>query len=399
MTIEQKGDRIIGRNLEEIIVDLTNALSAIKVLSELNCHASSEQELLKKALEALIQHQDMERCSFFVLQDDGVLTNVAGLSCLESIEENRQPFKPLEFKLGEGIIGLAAETKTLQHSQNCREDARFFSGRQQAVSNLPGSVICVPVFSADVDLVGVLNISHPEPYYFSDWHVRLLDIYKNMLGQMISNYRLFHEMERQIAVRTAKLEDAYEDIKRLKEYYENISVLDQLTGLYNRRYFYNQIEHSIAAYERYGHEMCLLLLDIDHFKSLNDTYGHAFGDQVLVDVATALKCQTRQADVLVRFGGEEFVIIFTNTGCDNGITFAERIRTAISELQWQRDGDSLMLTISIGVYCCDPKCSASFEAADVGIDKIVHYADLALYEAKKRGRNRVVMFSPEMLKH
>lgn len=393
MTSKKQSDRVIGNNLEEFIVDLTNSLSAIKDLSELSYHAENEQELLKNALLALIQNQDMERCSFFVLQDDGLLTNVAGLSSSEASQHSLESFKPKQFKLGEGIIGLAAQTRVLQHCQDCRHDERFVSDSLLADPNSPGSVISVPVFSIKSELIGVLNISHPEPYYFTDWHVRLLDIYKNMLGQLISNYRLFHAMEQQIALRTSKLESAYDDIKRLKEYYENISVLDQLTGLYNRRYFYNQIEHLMAAYKRYGQDMCLLMLDIDHFKSLNDSYGHAFGDQVLIDVASVLKCQTRQADVLVRFGGEEFVIIFTNTSCDNGLVFAERIRQAINDLEWRRDDKTIKLTISIGVFCCN-KCSPPEE--DRNIDEIVHYADLALYEAKKQGRNRVVKFIKEM---
>lgn len=385
----------VRKSMEDIIVDLLNSLSAIKELSELTCHVNNEEELLKKALSALIHNQDMERCSFFLLNDEGMLVNLTGLSYFEVLEDAQESVRPLQFRVGEGIIGLAAEQRTLQHCHNCHEDERFSSCSGEEKSRLPGSIISVPVFSDNVELLGVLNISHPEPYYFTDWHIRLLEIYKNMLGQLITNFRLFHVMEQQIAARTEKLESAYEDIKRLKDHYENISVLDQLTGLYNRRYFYNQIELTMAGHERYGHSMCLLVLDIDHFKRINDNFGHAFGDQVLIDVATTLKRHVRNADVLVRFGGEEFVIIFTNTSCNNGLVFAERIRNEINQQLWWKDEHQIGVTISIGLYCHDKKCYPVDDKPD--IDKIIHYADLALYEAKKRGRDQVVKFDKTLL--
>ncbi len=384
-----------GHGMEDIIVDLLNSLSAVKDLSELNHEVNSEEELLNKALTVLIQNQDIERCSFFLLRND-VLVNITGLSYFEILEDQKETATPLQFNVGEGIIGLAAEKRTLQHCHNCLEDERFVLDERQDKTYLPGSIISVPVFAANVELIGVLNISHPEPYYFSDWHIRLLEIYKNMLGQLITNYRLFHEMEQQIISRTAKLEKAYEDIKRLKEYYENISVLDQLTGLYNRRYFYNQIEFTMAGHIRYGQAMCLLILDIDHFKAINDSYGHSFGDQVLVDVAGVLKHQVRHADVLVRFGGEEFIIIFTNTSCSNGILFAERIRNEVNQLKWWKKNDLVSVTMSIGLYCQDKDCCPPSETPS--IDQIVHFADVALYEAKNGGRNQVVKFCQDMLK-
>ncbi|WP_305907730.1 sensor domain-containing diguanylate cyclase [Methylomarinum sp. Ch1-1] len=388
----------VEHGMEDIVVDLMNSLSTIKELSELNYQLSVNDEklLLDKALSTLIQNQDMERCSFFLLnEDEQVLVNVTGLSYFEVLEDLNESFQSRQFKVGEGIIGLAAEKKTLQHCHNCREDERFINNGAEMDGAMPGSIISVPVFAANLELIGVLNISHPEPYYFTEWHIRLLEIYKNMLGQLISNYRLFHQMERQIASRTTKLERAYKDIKRLKEHYENISVLDQLTGLYNRRYFYNQIKMTMAGYERYGQAMCLLIMDIDHFKSINDNYGHIFGDQVLIDIANLLKTQVRHADVLVRFGGEEFVIIFTNTSCANGIMFAERIRKEVNQLFWQKKDDSIRVTMSIGLYCHDNDCCQSMPRAN--IDQIIHYADMALYAAKKRGRNQVVKFSKELI--
>ncbi len=381
-------------NLDYIFVDLLNSLSAIKHLSELDCRVDSEEELLKAALTILIQNQDMDRCSFFLLNQKNKLVNVTGLSYSETQQDLFDNFKPQEFDIGEGIIGLAAEKRALQHCQNCLDDERFVDKKQWAGKKIHGSIISVPVIASDQELLGVLNISHPEPYHFTEWHIRLLEINKNLMGLLISNYRMLHNMEQLLSERTNKLEQAFVEIKELKEHYQNISIKDALTGLYNRRYFYDRVESTLAGFDRYGQSMCLLMLDIDHFKSINDTYGHAFGDEVLVAVSASLKSQVRNTDVLVRFGGEEFVIVFTNTDCQKGLIFSERIRETIAALRWQRNGNVIGVTLSIGLYCLDNKCCPGEQKAN--IDKIIHFADLALYQAKKRGRNRVVEYFSEM---
>ena len=383
-----------GLGMQDLIIDLLNSLSAVKDLSELNCQASEEQFLIKDALKVLIQNQDMEKCSFFLLEKSDCLINLTGMGVNDESESIQPNYKPLQFKVGEGIIGAAAETGELQHCQNCQEDERFISSVQKDGRPLPGSIVSVPVHVGDNELIGVLNISHPQAYHFNEWHLRMLGIYKNMLGQLITNYRLFHQMERQIERRTAKLNQALADVKSLKEHFESISMIDQLTGLYNRRYFYDQVEVAIAKTKRYGESLCLLILDLDKFKDVNDNYGHGFGDTVLKLVSKALLQQVRESDILVRFGGEEFIVIFTNTNCINGNVFAERIRQSVEDLSWDKEGFSQ--TISIGLYCYSHECCAIENVDEIDIDKLIHFADSALYRAKDLGRNRVVSFSDDM---
>ncbi len=247
---------------------------------------------------------------------------------------------------------------------------------------------------AETELVGVLNISHPEADYFNDWHIRLLHIYKNMLGQLITNCRLFQQMEKKIASRTAKLQQALQDVKYLKERYESMSMIDDLTGLFNRRYFYAQAAVIISSLERYGQGLCVLILDLDFFKKINDTYGHMTGDQVLIDVAATLKEEMRDSDILVRFGGEEFVVVFTNTDCQNGFIFAERIRKSINALSWNLDDEQVKITVSIDMTCLD---AAESSKPGINIDHLIHCADVALYRSKAEGRNRSTIFTQEML--
>jgi diguanylate cyclase (GGDEF)-like protein len=375
-------------NIQDIIVDLLNSLSAVKELSELNHQASNEKELVFKALSILIQNQDMERCSFFVLDEQQNLVNLTGLSSEEYSGAEKINLAPLKFKIGEGVIGQAAKTGKIQHCKNCKEDPLFSNSMSQVNGILPGSVISVPVSEAK-GLIGVLNISHPDANYFSEWHIRLLQIYKNMMGELIINYRLPRQIEEQIAVRTTMLEAALENMKQLKKYHESMSMLDELTGLYNRRYFYMQIEAALARSKRYKQPLCLLVLDLDHFKAINDTYGHGFGDIVLKDVASSLKEEIRESDILARFGGEEFVIAFTDIDSKKGKLFAERIRKRIASLAWKVQGQEVKITTSIGVHCLTEE---ALKQDNFDIDALLNYADQALYAAKAKGRNRVVFF-------
>lgn len=382
-----------GLGLQDLIVDLLNSLSAVKALSEISCEMFDEKTLIRYALASLIQNQDMERCSFFAVDNDGMLINVTGLSGAELPENEGSSSRTLRFRIGEGIIGAAASSGEIQHCQDCRDDERFALAGQQ--SSVAGSIISAPVFTLHNVLIGVLNVSHPQPNYFSDWHLRLLDVYKNMLGQLITNRRLFQQMEELVSQRTADLERLVTETRDLKDHYASISMHDQLTGLHNRRYFYDQVERAIALHKRYQNPFCLLVMDIDHFKRINDQYGHLFGDEVLISVAKTLSQLVRNTDILVRFGGEEFVIIFTNTHCENGKVFAERIRNAIKVLRWQQNSQTVQLTMSIGLHCLSLDCNEDHQLLD--IDQLIHRADTALYAAKANGRDQVMVFSEEML--
>ncbi len=380
--------------VQDIIFDLISSLSAVKSLSEIDGYfAGDEKELVLNALNVLIDNQDMERCSFYLLDEAQYLVNLTGLSSDEHASGKiLKHYKPAKFKVGEGIIGMAAKTCELQVCNDCKKDPHF-QDIQKPRDCFPGSIISVPVF-AENQLLGVLNISHPEPNYFTDWHIRLLQIYKNMLGQLITNCRLFQKMEKQIAKRTEELEKTLKSVEQLKDHYENQAMIDDMTGLFNRRYFYIQAERAIANTIRYGQMLCLLIIDIDFFKKLNDSFGHQGGDEVLNHVAAILKSQVRDSDILVRFGGEEFVIIFTDTTCRNGEVFAERIRETIEQSECNYKGDCLKTTVSIGVYCLN-QSRAKKDRDD--IDAIINRADLALYRAKETGRNKVVVFTPSLL--
>jgi diguanylate cyclase (GGDEF)-like protein len=385
-------DEVDMLDFQDILVDLLNSLSVVRSLSEIENHQynTNEKELVLNALNILMSNQDMERCSFFIKTKDDCLVNLTGLSAGEASSGEHGKHNPLTFKIGEGIIGLAAQLGELQKCPDCHNDERF-AFVDKAFT--PGSIISVPVIVLG-ELFGVLNISHPEAHYFSDWHLRLLAIYKNMLGQLISNFRLLKKMELQVMQKTEHLEKALAEASALKKRYESLSMKDSLTGLYNRRFFYAQVTQSVARTARNGDTLCLLLIDLDSFKAINDKYGHSCGDQVLIDVAKALQTEMRDSDIVARFGGEEFVVLFSHPDASNGLAFAERIRKVIAELQWIFDRQLVSISASIGMFCVTQQ---TLHEQGEDIDSFIHYADVAMYQAKRLGKNQVVIFSESLL--
>ncbi len=169
----------------------------------------------------------------------------------------------------------------------------------------------------------------------------------------------------------------------LRRLYES-SVLDALTGAFNRKHFNERLAGEVAYAKRHALPLSLLLFDIDHFKQINDTYGHLAGDDVLRTLAAVIKRTLRAEDVFARYGGEEFVIIARGTDEPRGHRFAERIRAVVERMSFDKAQPSLRVTVSIGISslaCCTGAATA---------EELLSLADARMYEAKSRGRNRCV---------
>lgn len=183
--------------------------------------------------------------------------------------------------------------------------------------------------------------------------------------------------ERQLSIDRAKM------LKTL----EKLAITDGLTRLYNLRHFYKQLEIEIDRCNRYGHSLALLLLDIDHFKKCNDTYGHLEGDKVLVKLGQNIKLCLRTMDSAYRYGGEEFTIILPETTGKEANNVAERISASVeSERFSTKTGEDFSITISIGVteYFKEEQLST-----------FIHRADQAMYKSKAKGRNRISFLAAE----
>jgi diguanylate cyclase (GGDEF)-like protein len=173
------------------------------------------------------------------------------------------------------------------------------------------------------------------------------------------------------------------EFKKYLDTCEEAAFTDHLTGLANRRRFERQLEREVARTQRYGRPFCLLLLDIDNFKNVNDTFGHDAGDDAIRHIAKTLQSGTRGIDTAARIGGEEFAVILTETDLAGGTEVAERLRFAIKEMEIPIVG---RVTASFGV--------AEFPRSVKEPRDLFSVADAALYEAKRRGRDRVVAANP-----
>jgi diguanylate cyclase (GGDEF)-like protein len=174
---------------------------------------------------------------------------------------------------------------------------------------------------------------------------------------------------------------------RLREALRSQSIKDPLTGLYNRRYLTEMLERETRRCVRSEQPLGILMLDLDHFKKFNDTYGHDAGDTVLREAASFLSKSIRAEDIVCRFGGEEFVVILPTADLDASYARAERIRSKLRDLIVLHKGQSLgMITVSVGV--------ASLPLHGTSPDALFAAADAALYRAKREGRDRVVKADP-----
>jgi diguanylate cyclase (GGDEF)-like protein len=187
--------------------------------------------------------------------------------------------------------------------------------------------------------------------------------------------------------RVLKERDLTQERVRMMEKLQKLAITDGLTKLHNSRSFYSQIEVEVDRFNRYKHPLSLLLLDIDHFKHYNDTFGHLEGDKVLVRISEIIRSCLRKLDTAYRYGGEEFTVILPETTCEEASNVAERIRNAVKAEKFDPDTkDDLIITISIGVTQYSPEEELS---------AFIQRADKAMYSSKQDGRNKVTALIPE----
>jgi diguanylate cyclase (GGDEF)-like protein len=175
---------------------------------------------------------------------------------------------------------------------------------------------------------------------------------------------------------------------RLESELQQQIVVDELTNVYNRRGLAPALDRELAHYRRYREDFSLVLLDLDHFKQLNDAYGHAAGDAALIEVAEFLRSRLRDTDVLARIGGEEFLILLPHTALAAAQATVELLCRALREKRLTLFGTQVQVTASWGI-------TNTNGCADTNAHELFRQADFALYRAKNNGRDRVCIFSPD----
>jgi diguanylate cyclase (GGDEF)-like protein/PAS domain S-box-containing protein len=255
----------------------------------------------------------------------------------------------------QGIAGRTIATGKSQLVADVTQDPAYIE-----INPDTRSEICVPLKSSR-HILGFLNVESTRPAAFGPADEELLSILADQLATALEKVRMSAEVQR-------------------------LAITDSLTGLHNRHYFFSEAQRELEHARRYRRPLAAVMLDLDYFKRVNDTYGHAQGDLVLKTVAMFCRKSLRETDLLGRYGGEEFVILLVETPLPSAQEVAERLRAGIAGLQFPSlPGEVLTVTASLGV--------APFNGTQPTLDKLLDCADQALYQAKHAGRDRVMTWA------
>ncbi len=263
----------------------------------------------------------------------------------------------LKLKVGKGITGAAALTGTVQYVPDVTLDDRYIPIDPRIRCEL-----AVPLTEKG-SVIGLLNIESEVRDAFSEEDIRVVEIVAAQISQLLSKALLYEELA-------------------------TMAVTDGLTGLFNHRHCFVRLEAEFKRALRYSYPLSLIMMDIDHFKDFNDTYGHLQGDDVLRKIADIITLTMRETDVVARYGGEEFVAILPLCHESTAKEVADRLRQRVEDANLTGDGDSAPITISLGI-CTAPQNASTYEA-------LVRRADDAMYFSKKSGRNRCTIWREEL---
>ncbi len=245
--------------------------------------------------------------------------------------------------------------------------------------------------SLDQSIDGTGKITRQIPLVSNDEFGRLATQFNEMRLQLNDvNMQLQSKIDLadvKLTENNQQLQEQATALQRMNEELKHIAVTDPLTGLYNRRFFDRMVETDLALSVRHGDINSILAVDVDHFKRVNDQYGHKTGDNVLVDLARILGTSLRRTDLVCRFGGEEFIVLCRRTDQEESRRLGEKLRRAVEDHVFHApDGSRIGVTISIGAVTFPDSESV------LPIEDYMHRADLALYHCKSTGRNRVAHF-------
>lgn len=186
--------------------------------------------------------------------------------------------------------------------------------------------------------------------------------------------------------RIIELDEKNKELESARLELEKLASEDPLTGVNNRRKFEERLEQEFYRSRRYDHPMCVAIVDVDTFKAINDSHGHAVGDEVLKRVAGLLRSGLRKSDIVARIGGDEFAAVLPESDSESVVGILEKLGQELSEMDFNGDKGQFNISCSIGIACISEDCQS--------IGDLMRRADLAMYEAKHAGRNKTVLFNP-----
>ncbi len=350
---EARGELELKGQLEGRIKELSilyDVARAVTSSIELN-------EVLQKITDTVPARLNVPKFSIMLLQE----------ARLEVRKAHPPGSEGLSFAVGEGVCGHAAATRKSVYVADLEGDQVFFKMRGGAGAKGRGSLLALPMLHGE-ELLGVLNFERPEKAGFAASEIEFFTAVADHAALAVKNARL-HEQ-------TVEL-----------------SITDPLTGVSNRRHLFAQLELEIARANRFGTQLSFLMIDIDHFKKLNDAAGHPAGDSVLRHVCELMQGSVRRVDTLARYGGEEFVVLLPQVTRAEALEVGDKLRRLVEEapIEHREVQPGGKVTISVGV------ANLPVDAVEQG--QLVDCADSALYASKRNGRNKVTSYAAGMEMH
>lgn len=316
----------------------------LEVTERLN-QGDTLEACLSDIAQAAVAVSGGETCSVMLLEDDGEALLCRAGHGIAPDEAGR-----IQFQLGEGIAGWVAQHGKPVCLANAPADARFVHIKDGPTTIK--SLCCVPMTTRD-GVIGVITVTSPRLGALGGGTQQILAFLAATIVKDVENARLYR-----------------------------LAVTDVLTRLYNRQYLAERLPREIDRARRYREPLSVVLMDIDYFKKVNDAHGHAAGDDVLRALADHTRELVREVDTVVRYGGEEFLLLLPATGAEGAWRVADRIRERVQGLEVKTRDARIRFTVSAGV--------AELSVHDGGATDLIARADDALYAAKDAGRNRVV---------
>ncbi|HNY11601.1 MAG TPA: sensor domain-containing diguanylate cyclase [Candidatus Wallbacteria bacterium] len=310
------------------------------------------ENVLNLAMKMINQLMNTRRCSILILDRDFKEVNVRvsqGLS--EDI------LRGIKIDDRETVLNFVLRTKQPILIKNLEDDLFFRSVKSERYTTK--SFMSVPLNIKD-QVIGVINVTDKaDESFFDDDDLKLLVTLANQIASDVENARLYE-----------------------------MAVTDGLTEIFNHKYFQQHLEKDMERAKRYQEEISLMMIDIDHFKKCNDTFGHQEGNKVLKKITSILKKSIREVDLLARYGGEEFAIVLPRTPKIGAFEIAQRIRETVENTEFVMGGQQLIITVSIGISSFPDDAALQFD--------LIRKSDMALYHAKKTGRNRVICYDESL---
>lgn len=319
------------------------------------------EKLYEHITETLKRYLHIEQFSISIYDEEKqylVVRAVEGFS-------NKEHVLSSTFRKGEGVAGQAAASGRKIYIRSTTAENRFLHYRGETTKPY-SSFLSIPLIYQQ-EVLGVINFGRCQEAGFSANDVKMLSLVANQVALAVTNAKLY---------------------TKTKE----LSVKDELTGVYNRRHFQRMLKMEWKRAVRFRRDLSVVMIDADHFKEYNDTFGHVQGDQVLKRLGGVFEKNLREVDTVARFGGEEFILLLPDTDKHGAIAVAEKLRKLVErEKCYDADGnETRKITISLGV--------ATFPDDVGGIEDLIDHADIALYRSKEKGRNQVSCFAAPLPK-